>query len=74
MTFLCAAKSPCEKLSLATFIPASIKLWSIDLDDVAGPIVQTTFVFVFAGRNVLTVSRSLLLSSNEYIERAIDSD
>src|SRR5689334_925915 len=44
MTSACFEKSPCEKLSRATFNPAAIRRRSISGDSEAGPIVATIFV------------------------------
>ena len=44
--FFCSSCVPCEKFSLATFIPASISFRSTSSLSVAGPSVQTIFVFL----------------------------
>ena len=44
ITASCSSYVPCEKLSLATFIPASIIFSIISVELEAGPRVQTIFV------------------------------
>ena len=44
--FLCSSWSPCEKLNLATFIPAFINSSNLSGLSLAGPIVQMIFVFL----------------------------
>ena len=44
----CSPVDPCEKFNLATAIPASTSRLIVWIDEVAGPIVQTTLVFVFS--------------------------
>ncbi len=44
MTFRWSSQVPCEKFSLATFIPALISRSIIDGELVAGPMVHTIFV------------------------------
>ena len=46
MTAWCSAKSPCEKLRRATFIPARIKRSRISCESEAGPMVQTILVLL----------------------------
>ena len=46
MTFLWAAKSPWEKFSRATFMPASIICFMTAGDSEAGPMVQTILVLL----------------------------
>ena len=43
---LCSSWLPCEKLNLATFIPASISSLNLSSLSLAGPIVQIIFVFL----------------------------
>ena len=42
----CSSCVPCEKLNLATFIPASINSLKVSSFSLAGPIVQIIFVFL----------------------------
>jgi hypothetical protein len=61
----CSSVDPCEKFNLATAIPASMSRLMVGMDDVAGPIVQTIFVFVF--------SELILLYPKEMVESLIKS-
>jgi len=53
------AKSPCEKLSRATFIPARIRRSSISGESEAGPIVATILV-LWSGKDITTPTSSEL--------------
>src|SRR3712207_2413330 len=44
---LCSSCEPCEKLNLHTFNPFNTNSLKISSESVAGPIVQTIFVFLF---------------------------
>lgn len=50
---VCSCVVPCEKFSLATVIPARMSRLMVSIDEVAGPMVQTIFVFVFSELNSL---------------------
>jgi hypothetical protein len=56
------------KFNRATFIPAMTRRRSISLDEVAGPIVQTIFVFVQSADISHTLMTAEVYSSNQYIE------
>ena len=56
---LCSSCEPCEKLSRATFIPASINCSSSSGDSLAGPIVHTIFVFLITKRPFVLYSSNV---------------
>ena len=50
--FRLASQSPCEQLRRATFMPASMRAFTVSRESVAGPRVQTIFVRRFIGASL----------------------
>ena len=64
----CSSCVPCEKLSLATSIPARAIRVSVSSFSLAGPIVHMIFVFlmwVFYGLTAVKVNRKRIKSGKE---------